>query len=451
MKTLPSLLLALALSLPASSQSTLTLSRVRTLAVSHNLATRSADNALLQAREQQKEAFTNYFPQVSAVGAGFKTSRDILKTNIATADVLPAQLAQLIPTEVASLLPTNIPVSLMNHGLVTGITAVQPVFAGGQIVNGNRLAKVNVEAKELQRETSRNTVLLTAEQYYWQIISLKEKQKTLDAVAALLANLEKDASVAVKAGVGMRNDLLAVQLKQNEIESQRIKLDNGLQLARMVLAQYIGMEDSVIDVATDIDPQQLPAYPAIKADHSQAVAATPEYRLLQKQVEATTLQRKMEVGKHLPSLGIGAGYSYYNMGSGLDNHFGTVFATVSVPISGWWGGSHAIKRTRLAEQNARDQLTDNMQLLKIRMQKDWNDVDNAYKQLQLAHRSIEQSEENLRLNRDYYHAGTVTMNDLLTAQQQYQQSRDAYTDAFSQLQLKIVEYRQSIGATDNLP
>jgi outer membrane protein TolC len=133
------------------------------------------------------------------------------------------------------------------------------------------------------------------------------------------------------------------------------------------------------------------------------------------------------------------------MGKGTDSNFGAIFATVSVPISSWWGGSHAIKRKKLAEENAREQLTDNAQLLKIRMQKNWNDVDDAYKQLALAKKSIEQSEENLRLNRDYYQAGTVTMNDLLDAQQKYQQCRDRYTDAYAQLQTKIVEYKQSIG------
>lgn len=64
---------------------------------------------------------------------------------------------------------------------------------------------------------------------------------------------------------------------------------------------------------------------------------------------------------------------------------------------------------------------------------------------ELAKRGIEQSEENLRLNHDYYQAGTITMNDLLDAQQQYQQCRDRYTDAYAALQTKILEYRQSVG------
>ena len=432
----------------AIAQQQLTLQQVRELAVANNIVTRSADNALIQAQEQQKEAKTNYFPQVNAVGVGFKTNVDMIKANIATNEVIPSSLAQLIPTELAVKIPANIPVNMVDHGLMVGVTAVQPLYMGGQIINGNRLAKVNVEAKQLQSQTSKKSVLLQAEQYFWQIITLKEKQKTLDVVGDMLSNLEKDASVAVKSGVGMRNDLLSVQLKQNEVESARLKLDNGLKLARLVLAQYIGMENKDIDVSADGDLLQMPVYPAIKVDHNQAVNELPEYQLLQKDVEATNLQYKLEIGKRMPSLGIGAGYSYYNMGKGTNNNFASMFVTMSIPISGWWGGSHAIKRSKLVEDNAREQLAINTQLLKIRMQKDWNDLDDAYKQLELSRKSIEQSKENLRLNSDYYHAGTVTMNALLIAQQQYQQCRDRYTDAYSQLQLKMVEYRQSIGALE---
>ena len=109
----------------------------------------------------------------------------------------------------------------------------------------------------------------------------------------MLKNLEKDADAAVKAGVGMRNDLLEVQLKQNEVESNKLNLENGLKLTRMALAQYIGAEGD-IDVSATVDAAALPAYPMIKVDHSTAVAATSEYQLLQKNVDATSLQRKME-------------------------------------------------------------------------------------------------------------------------------------------------------------
>ena len=411
--TLAAMLLA---ACAVQAQQMLTLQQVKTLALQHNIRMKTADNAVQQARQQKQEALTNFFPQVSAVGMGFRTSTEAMKADVHLADLLPSSLAAAIPPAIAGMLPSTIPFSMINKGVMAGVMAVQPVFAGGQIVNGNKLAQVGVAVSELQKQVSANAVTLQAEQYFWQIVALKEKQKTLEAVEEMLKKLEKDADAAVKAGVGMRNDLLKVQLKENEIESNKLKLANGLKLARMVLAQYIGAE-SDIDVRTTIDPSVLPACPLLKIDDAQAVATTPEYQLLQKQVEATKLQRRMEVGKQLPKVAIGVGYNYYDMQRGMKNNFGAAFATVSVPISQWWGGSHAIKRKRLAEESAQQQLTDNAQLLKIRIQKNWNELDDAYKQLLLAKKGIDQSEENLRLNRNFYQAGTITMNDLLDAQQ----------------------------------
>ena len=265
--------------------------------------------------------------------------------------------------------------------------------------------------------------------------------KTVEAVDTLLADIHKDVDVALRAGLVMPNDLLQVQLRQNDIASQRLKLQNGISIVRLLLSQYCGLSDTafVISYQTDVTSPLI-----TKHDHRQALLGTTEYQLLGKQVEATDLQKKMAVGQNLPSVAVGAGYNYHNL---LDNNttFGMVFATVSVPISDWWGGSHAIKRRKIEHQKAVEQLEDNSQLLQIRMQNAWNGVEEAYQQLLLAQRSIEQSAENLRLNRNYYNAGISKMSDLLEAQMLYQQSCDRRTDAFADYQNKLLEYRQAIG------
>jgi len=274
-------------------------------------------------------------------------------------------------------------------------------------------------------------------------VSLQEKTRTIDAVDTLLRDIHKDVDVAVRAGVAMRNDLLQVQLRQNDIASQRLKLQNGISILRLLLAQYCGLQDDSFDIVLPQADQQAQICSAPNRE-GEELSLLPEYQLLGKQVEAANLQKKLAVGQNLPSVAVGAGYTYHNL---LDNDrtFGMLFATVSVPISDWWGGSHAVKRRKLEQQKAVEQLEDNAQLLQIRMQKAYNDVVEAQQQLQLAQQSIEQAEENLRLNRNYYQAGTSRMSDLLEAQLLYQQARDKHTDAFADLQNKLLEYRQATG------
>ena len=430
-------IIALSCSVAASAQ-TYTLEQLKDSALHHNIAVRSAMHSLDIAQQQRKEAFTKYFPSVSGTGLWFNADKSMAKMEIDPSEYitpeLGAALAQSLPVQALAALGSPITMTMMKNGTIAGVTAVQPVFAGGQIINGNKLAKVGEDVRRLQLQLSENEVEKQTEQYYWQLVSLQEKVKTIEAVQALLADIYKDVDVAVRAGVAMRNDLLQVQLRQNDVESQKLKLNNGISILRLLLAQYCGLTS---DTFTVNSPDNIVVAVPQQQDAATSLPSLLEYQLLNKQVEATKLQRKMEIGKNLPTVGVGAGYNYHNLMEN-DRTFGMVFATVSVPISDWWGGSHAIKRKKIEQLQAEEQLADNSELLKIRMQNAWNSVVESYQQLQIAQRSIEQAEENLRLNRDYYKAGTSKMSDLLEAQLLYQQSLDRRTDAYAEYQNKLL-------------
>lgn len=431
--------------LHAWAQHTYTLEQLLDSARSHNIALRNGQRDIEAAQEQRKEAFTKFFPTVSATGAWFNANKSMAQTELdLTPYITPelgATLAQLLPAETLVALSSPMSISMMKHGTIASITAIQPVFAGGQIINGNKLAKIGEEVSRLRQQLSEDEVETTAEQYFWQLVTLEEKQRTIATVEEMLADIHKDVNLAVEAGLTLRNDLLKVELRQNEVESQKVKIQNGMALVKMLLAQYCGLRDTsfTLRYTTEaISPL------SIKRDHQQALLNTPEYQLLDKQVEATSLQKKMAVGENLPSVAVGAGYNYHNL-LGSDQTFGMIFATVSIPLSNWWGGSHAIKRKKIAQRQAIDQRDDNAELLTIRMQKAWNDVEEAYQQLHITERSIRQAEENLRLSRNCYQAGTTTMSDLLEAQMLYQQSLDKHTDAFADYQNKILAYKHAVG------
>ena len=432
-----------------------TLEQLKDSALQHNIAVRKARHGIDAAQQQRKEAFTKFFPNVSGTAVTFNANRGMAKMDMNIAESMPpslgATLSLMLPQEALMELTGPMSISMMKNGTIASLTAMQPVFAGGQIINGNKLAKVGEEASRLQLQLSENEVEKTTEQYYWQLVSLQEKVTTLDAVDSLLAGIHKDVDVAVRAGVAMRNDLLQVQLRQNDVKSQRLKLQNGIFIVKQLLGQYANLTPTIsstgetqylfeVQMPAICDNAPLP----VKVGETEAVLRLPEYQLLEKQVEAATLQKKMEVGKNLPSVAVGAGYNYHDL---LDNDrtFAMVFATVSIPISDWWGGSHAVKRKKIEQQRAVEELTDNSKLLKIRMQKAWHDVEEAREQLSLAVQSIEQAAENLRLNQNYYRAGTSRMSDLLEAQLLYQQACDKRTDAYCNYQNMLLEYRLATG------
>ena len=428
-------------------QVTYSLEQILDSARHNNITLRNAQRSVNAAEQQRKEAFTKYFPTISGTGFWFKANKGMAQMDINMSDYITPEIAAaiaqsgILPIEALASLGQPISIGLMKKGVMGSVVAMQPIFAGGQIINGNKLAKVGEEVSRLQLQLSQNEVEKTAEQYYWQIVSLEEKLKTVNAVETLLADINKDVTVAVKAGVAMRNDLLQVELRQNDVESQKLTLNNNISILRMLLAQYCGLQSTDYTLTYDHEVQS----PMIeKQDHQLALLSTAEYKLLDKQVEATNLQKKMAIGQNLPTVAVGGGLVYHNMME-TGRSFGMLMATVSIPISDWWGGSHNIKRKKIEYQKAVDQLNDNAEMLKIRMQSAWNNVQEAYNQLSIAQRSIEQAEENLRLNRDFYQAGTTTMSDLLEAQLLYQQALDKRTDAYTDYQNKLLAYRQAVG------
>ena len=436
---------ALACSAVGFAQNTYTLEQLLDSARVNNIAIRTAGYDLEAAAQQRKEAFTNFFPNVSATGVWFNANKSMMQTDINLGEQISpemgAVLAQMLPPEALAAMGNPISINMMKNGTIGSVMAMQPVFAGGQIINGNKLAKVGEEATRLQLQMAGDEVSKTTEEYFWQLVSLEEKTKTIEAVETLLADINKDVSVAVNAGVAVRNDLLQVQLRQSDVAAQKLKLNNGISLLKLLLSQYCGLSDANFSVSYDIEADA----PLVSLeDFDSALLSTNEYKLLGKQVEAAELQKKMEIGKNLPTVAVGAGYNYHNL-LDKDHHFGMVFAMVKVPISDWWGGSHAVKRKGIAVKKAKEELLDNSRLLKIRMQSAWNSVEEAAAQLSLARQSIEQAQENLRLHKDYYRAGTCTMSNLLEAQLLYQQTLDRATEAYASYRTAVTDYRIAIG------
>ena len=431
----------------AFSQKILTLEECREMALKNNVGIQNAELSVEIAKQQKKEAFTQYFPSVSATGVGFGAHKPMMQMDMDISGMmqpLMEVLSQMMPPgepmpEMSSG-PTKI--DALKNGIIGGVMATQPIYAGGQIMTGNKLAKAGIEARELQKQMTDNQILLTTENYFWQIALLKEKMKTIDDAITMLNRIFTDVEIAVEAGLTTRNDLLRVELEQNKLASNKLKVENGIRILKTTFAQHIGLENNNFDIETpDIENIQLFA----QQDNS-SVENRPEYKLLDKSVDIARMQVDMEIGKNLPTVAIGAGYQYMNFdinkSNGIKNDFGMLFATVSIPITNWWGGSYAIKRKKLELKTAENERREKTDLLSIQMQQVRNELNESFQQVLIAKKSITTAEENLRISEDNFNAGITTLSDLLESQNLVQQSRDQYTEAAATYFVKMVEYKQ---------
>ncbi len=406
-----------------SAQTKYSLEDCKQLTIENNRKIKNSRLEIESSKETKKDAFTNYFPSVSASAFGFSAKDPLATMNMGGA-----------------------PIGFLKNGMSAGITATQPIFAGGKIINGNKLADLGIQVSQYQAKLSENDMLLNTENLYWQLVSLYEKRRTLDVIDSQVDQLLKDVELSYKTGMITNNDVLKVKLKKNEVVSNRINLDNNIKLVKMSLCQQMAMDLSSAD-SLDI---QVPNIEDVESpmkyyvDHKNVLPNRAEAKLLDKNVEASKLQTKIKRADYLPTVAVGATYSRDNF---MDkwNTNGAVFVSVNIPISGWWGGSHAIKQQKIQEKIALNNKIDIEEQLLLQMQNVKNELDNTYKQILLAKDGVEQSTENLRLNNQYYKVGTVTLTDVLDAQTLLQQNRDKYVESYANYQKKRIEYLQVTG------
>ncbi len=146
---------------------------------------KTAEYSYQASRETSKEAFTKYFPSVSINGAAFAANHGMLSHEFD----LPLSMLGL------GLPDMDFKISVLKKGSVAGINLLQPVFLGGRLINGNRLAHVGEEVSRLQQRQTADEVRKDVENYYWQLVALHSKQQTIDKVITMLDTLSSRSRV----------------------------------------------------------------------------------------------------------------------------------------------------------------------------------------------------------------------------------------------------------------
>ena len=214
----------------------LTLDSCFALAKANNAQLLTDQLEIQKAQEVKAQVFTKHFPQVSISYLAYYAARPIIEYGINDIqdDDLGAFLSALITTlndpEGANMgLPTEI--NLMEKGHGVNATAMMPVYAGGRILNGNRLANVGIEAAQLKAEVSERDMLENIESTYYLVLGLQDKVHTLESALALTDSLDHIVDVALKAGLITKSDKLRLALKQNELKANQLQLNNGIVLS----------------------------------------------------------------------------------------------------------------------------------------------------------------------------------------------------------------------------
>ena len=434
-KTLLILMILISATAASAQESSLSLKDCIILSESNNPYIKNTYLDVQSARLQKKEVFAEYFPRLSFRALGISSYDHLLDI------VVGEEIGQMARDwEIGGY---------TKFGFNATMTLMQPLYAGGRINTGNKLAKVGIKAAELKHEVNLREKREEIEKMYWEIVALEEKRHTIKHLEELLDILYKDVNSAIEAGVITESELMLVKMKQNELKSGKIHLDGGIRLLKMNLFNTIGQGYTLVkDIADSLKPHidnivlsdrlssLLPPSEYYIPEEEFAAGVT-ETELLEIMVEAKKLEKSLALGEYLPAAGIGISYGYSTFAN--SNHNAIGLATISIPISNWGKGSMKLKRLNNEIQKAVNEKEHLTSQLILQARQLWLNLTVAWEQMKVAEENLELAENTVYNQMSRFNAGLIPISDVLMNQ-------TTLFEATENLIEKQIEYSKALTA-----
>ena len=437
------------------------------------------------AKNLRKSARTKYLPHVSAAGGYLYTSKEISLlsdeskdklSNLGTNGVnqLQTGLASTMPV-LSALFGGTAPVTSMMNGMAGtlnqigqgivdelhtdtrhmfggAILVTQPVFMGGAIVAMNKIADIGEEMAANSADARRQETLYQIDQAYWQVVSLRHKQKLAEGFLGLVKKLDGDVQKMIREGVATRSEGLSVSVKVNEAEMAVMKVNDGLTLSKMLLCQLCGLPvDEQVTLADEEKEEIVVTGEARTAAQTDMMLSNrPELKMLQNVVDISHQTTNLLKAGNLPQVMLVGGYSVSNPNvyNGFQRKFSgawNVAVLMRIPIWNWGDVAYKVRAAKGATTIATLELEEAREKMELQLSQSNFRVNEADKKLELAKTSRQKAEENLRTANLGFQEGVISSTTVMEAQTAWLQAQSQYIDAEIDVQLSRVNLQKSLG------
>lgn len=467
--------LAGAVSAPVSTAETYSLDSCRAMALSNNKELMVKAERVRQAGYQRKQAFAAYLPALDFAGGytynqkklslfdsdqllptkSFNLATQSYEFNVVTNPITHQPVTTPdgtpIPSEVA-LIPREAMEFDIHNVFFGAVTLTQPIYMGGKIVAMNRLAKIQEEANRMLQENESQNVIYAVDAAYWTVVSLNAKYRLAKSYVNLLDTLDRNVKLMLDQGVATRSDLLSVDVKLNEANVDLLKVENGLSLSRMALAQICGLPvHSDINVADEGVAQAIPsAEIATRYNMEEVYSRRPDLRALEMASEATVQQKRVALSEMLPNIALIGSYSFTNpnMFDGFKNRFGGAFSVgvmVKIPLWHWGGNYNGYRAARSAETISKIQVADAREKIDLQVSQAAYKAQEAVKTYLATESNLAKAQENLRTATLGFREGVITTDDVMAAQTAWLKAHSENIDAMIDVKLCDVYLSKVLG------
>ena len=467
-------------------QRLLTLDSCRAMALRNNKQMSVSKAKQDVAANLRKAARTKYLPHVSALGGYMWTSKEVsilnddqksalnnLGTNAATdlqtsigpyASILPTALQSKLAGDLTTMAGT---LDQLGMGIVDAfrtdtrnifagaVVFTQPVFMGGAIVAMNKMADINEDLAANSLEAKRQGTLFSIDQAYWQVVSLRHKEKLAQSYVELVKKLDNDVQKMVNEGVATKSDRLNVSVKVNEAEMALMKVTDGLVLSKMLLCELCGLPVNEQVKLADEESEELivDSEKLATADVTFATHNRPELKMLQNTVDLANQATNLLKAGNLPKVLLTGGYAVSNPNNfnGFEKKFAgfwNIGIMVHVPIWNWGDVRYKVRAAKGAATIANLELDEAREMIELQVNQKAFLVNESNKKLAMAQSNIAHAEENLRTANLGFREGVISSTVVIEAQTAWLQAQSQKIDAEIEVKLSQVEMQKALGTLE---
>ncbi len=435
--------LFIAMPLVGLAQTTLTLDDCVRLAKENNKKIKAAELQLLSSRQERHSTKALFFPTFSLTGNALYSTAD---GSYSVSDgMLPVFGTDGMPTGQSAYFPGLDLAYDLNWIYNGGIKIEQPIYTGGKIRAGYRMAKIGNEMAWQNKRLTEAEVIVETSRAYAEVVRTLQLTEVANAYHNLLTELMRTVESARKHGMKSQNDVLKVKVKLDESELNLRRAENGHRLAMMNLCHYTGIP---LTERIKIDGK----LPDTNESYEQTIDISnrPEYLMLEQKVKLAQQKVSMAQSEYLPQIGVMGQYGYTNgvelNGSRLlDDWNFHVGIQVSIPLFDFGKRINKIKSAKAQCTQMQAEREDINEQLMLEMAQSANNLDEALLERKLAESSVSSAQENLRTSRLQYEKGTELLSDYLEAQTLWQQAQQTFVNTRINCYLKELEYQKATG------
>ncbi|OPY64659.1 MAG: Outer membrane protein TolC precursor [Syntrophorhabdus sp. PtaU1.Bin050] len=324
-----------------------------------------------------------------------------------------------------------------------------PLFRGGRLYRGVRVAETRKAMAEDNLATTRQELVYNLSSVFYKIAQLDKLLAANEANVRQLEAHKRDVEFLLKVGSVPQLDLLKTDVELSHAVENRLLVKNNLESAYELLKTLMGIDDmarkvSIVHVAVSQDP-----LPPLEESVGRALSQRPEYKAVEKKKRISEERVKIAQGKRMPD--VYAAGEYVGKAGDAQSYKENWYAGVRLSIPVFDGGliTAEVNKEKVELQKVQEE----ERSLKLSITREVKDaylaVANAVERIDVGTKAIESARENVRVERLKYQSGAGTATDYLDAQTAYLRAETDYFQALYDRETAFAFLRKAVGETWN--